>query len=279
MKIRFQKMHFLSNDFVVINGIKHVFKPTSKLIRQWANRRRGIGFDQLLLIEKPRHQQTHFHYRIFNANGNEVAQCGNGALCIAQFLSKEKLSTENPLLITTKNSSLQLQLDKNQTVTANLGIPIFDPKKIPFMSFTQGPIHPIETPFGRFDCCVLSLGNPHCVLQVDNLENAPLEQVGAYLNQAPHSYFPQGINVGFMKILNPKHISLRVYERDVGETQACGSGACAAVITGRLLQRLAHNVKVDLPGGQVNVKWQEILSPVLLTGKGETIFQGEIDSP
>ncbi len=277
MKIVFTKMHVLNNEFIVVDGVKQLFKPNADLIRQWADRAQGIGFDQLLLVEKPRSQRAHFYYRIFNANGNEVAQCGNGALCIAQFLAAEKLTTENPIHLETKTSFLALQLGKDHEVTANLGLPIFAPEKVPFISFSTGPIYPLETPFGRFDCCVLSLGNPHCVLQVNDLENAPVEELGDYLNQSPHPHFPQGTNVEFMKIQSPKQIDLRVYERGVGETQACGSGACAAVIAGRLLSRLKKQVEVHLPGGQLNVVWQGNSSPVLLTGKGETMFQGEIE--
>ena len=277
MKIVFTKMHVLNNEFIVVDGVKQSFTPYTKLIRQWADRVNGIGFDQLLLIEKPRSKQAHFYYRIFNANGNEVAQCGNGALCVAQFLATEKLSLENPIRLETKTSFLELQLGKDHKVTANLGLPIFDPEKIPFISFTTSLIHPLETPFGRFDCCVLSLGNPHCILQVDDLKTAPVEELGDYLNQSPHLHFPQGTNVEFMKIQNPQQIDLRVYERGVGETQACGSGACAAVIAGRLLSRLKNHVEVHLPGGQLHVEWHGGTSPVLLTGKGETVSQGEIE--
>jgi diaminopimelate epimerase len=278
MKILFTKMHVLNNEFIVINAIKHAFKPNAKLIRQWADRHNGIGFDQLLLIEKSQDKQTHFYYRIFNANGIEVAQCGNGALCVAQFISTEKLSSVNPIRLATKTSFIELALGKDHKVTANLGIPIFEPEKIPFISASEEVIYSLDTPFGHFDCCVLSLGNPHCIIQVDDLENAPVETLGAYLNQSPHTYFPQGINVEFVTIKTPMCIDTRVYERGVGETQACGSGACAAVIAGRLLNRLKKNVKVHLPGGQLDVHWQGVGSPVLLTGKGETIFQGEIES-
>jgi diaminopimelate epimerase len=277
MKIVFTKMHVLNNEFIVIDGVKQSFRPNAKLIRQWADKHNGIGFDQLLLIEKPQNKQADFHYRIFNANGIEVAQCGNGALCVAQFLSTEKLSTANPIRLATKTSFLELQLGHDHEVTANLGAPIFDPEKIPFIRFSDGPIHPLETPFGRFDCCVLSLGNPHCILQVDHLETAPVEELGAYLNQSPHPYFPQGTNVEFMKVQNPKNIAVRVYERGVGETQACGSGACAAVIAGRLLNRLKTEVKVHLPGGQLNVTWQGNASPVFLTGKGEAVYCSHLE--
>ena len=155
MKTEFTKMHLLGNDFVVIDAIQQTFKPNAKLIRQWANRHRGIGFDQLLLIEKPRAKSSDFYYRIFNANGNEVAQCGNGALCVAKFLLEKKISTENPIHIMTMSHRLELKIEENAKVTANLGSPIFDPEKIPFINMSSAPIYPIETPFGRFDCCVL----------------------------------------------------------------------------------------------------------------------------
>lgn len=279
MKTKFTKMHLLGNDFVVIDSIQQNFKPNGKLIRLWANRRRGIGFDQLLLIEKPRTKSAHFYYRIFNADGNEVAQCGNGALCVAKFLLDSKLTKKNPIHLMTLHNVLELNSEENGKVTANLGLPIFDPEKIPFinMSPSPPPIYPIETPFGRFDCCVLSLGNPHCVIQVNYLDEAPLEDLGSYLNHPPYPYFPQGCNVEFMKIRDPKQIDLRIYERGVGETQACGSGACAAVIAGRLLNRLTKRVNVNLPGGLLTVKWEGENFPVFLRGTPVTVFQGEID--
>ncbi len=279
MKTEFTKMHLLGNDFVVIDAVQQNFKPNAKLIRQWANRHRGVGFDQLLLIEKPRPKSSHFYYRIFNADGNEVAQCGNGALCIAKFLLEKKLCTENPIHLMTINNLLELKSEENGKVTANLGLPNFDPEKIPFinMSTSPPPIYPIETPFGRFDCCVLSLGNPHCAIQVNCLEGAPVEDLGTYLNHHPYPYFPQGCNVEFMKIRDPKQIDLRIYERGVGETQACGSGACAAVIAGRLLNRLAKKVNVNLPGGLLTVRWEGEGAPVFLRGTPVTVFQGEID--
>jgi len=279
MTIVFTKMHLLGNDFVVIDGTTQSFKPNAALIRQWANRHTGIGFDQLLLIEKPRHQLAHFQYRIFNANGNEVMQCGNGALCIAQFLANEKLCTNNPIRIMTKTGLLTLRLGENGKITADLGTPIFELEKIPFISGTQGPIYSLETPFGCFDCCVLSLGNPHCVLEVNHLETAPVDQLGSYLNQSPHAYFSQGTNVEFIKIHSPQQISMRVYERGVGETQACGSGACAAVVAGHLFKQIGKEVTVQLPGGVLDVTWQGNKSSVFLTGKGETVFQGRINLP
>lgn len=277
MKIEFTKMHLLGNDFVIVDAIQQTFKPNGKLIRQWANRQRGIGFDQLLLIEKPRPKSTRLYYRIFNANGNEVAQCGNGALCVATFLLEKKLCTEHTIQLMTLNNLLDLTIEDSGKVTANLGLPIFDPEKIPFISMSPPPIHPIETPFGRFDCCVLSLGNPHCVIQVNCLDQVPVEDLGTYLNQHPHPYFPQGCNVEFMKIRDPKQIDLRIYERGVGETQACGSGACAAVIAGRLLNRLTKKVNVNLPGGLLTVRWEGEASPVFLRGTPTKVYDGVID--
>jgi diaminopimelate epimerase len=279
MKIEFTKMHLLGNDFVVIDSIQQNFKPNGKLIRLWANRHRGIGFDQLLLIEKSQSKSTHFYYRIFNADGNEVAQCGNGALCVAKFLLDKQLTKKNPIHLMTIHTALELNSKENGKVTANLGLPIFDPEKIPFINrpTSPPPIYPIETPFGRFDCCVLSLGNPHCVIQTNTLDEAPLKDLGSYFNHHPYPYFPQGCNVEFMKIRDPKQIDLRIYERGVGETQACGSGACAAVIAGRLLNRLTKKVNVKLPGGLLTVKWEGENSPVFLRGTPVTVFQGETD--
>jgi diaminopimelate epimerase len=277
MKTEFTKMHLLGNDFVVIDAIRQTFKPNAKQIRLWANRQRGIGFDQLLVIEKPRPKSTYLYYRIFNADGNEVAQCGNGALCVAKFLLEKKIFTANPLHLMTLNNLLELNIEESGKVTANLGTPIFDPEKIPFINTSAPPIYPIETPFGRFDCCVLSLGNPHCVIQVNCLDKAPVEELGMYLNQHPYPYFPQGSNVEFMKIRDPKQIDLRIYERGVGETQACGSGACAAVIAGRLLNRLAKKVNVNLPGGLLTVRWEEENSAVFLRGTPVKVFSGVID--
>ncbi|OJA00464.1 diaminopimelate epimerase [Rickettsiella grylli] len=276
MKTEFIKMHLLGNDFVIVDTLQQPFKPSAKLIRKWAHRQRGIGFDQLLLIEKPRSQSKHFYYRIFNANGNEVAQCGNGALCVTQYLI-EKKRCKNPIHLMTMNNRLELTMEENGKVTANLGLPIFDPEKIPFINPSKAPIHPLETPFGRFDCCVLSLGNPHCVIQVNCLEKAPLEDLGLYLNQHPYPYFPQGCNLELMKIRDPKQIDLRIYERGVGETQACGSGACAAVIAGRLLNRLTKKVKVNLPGGLLTVRWESEHSSVFLRGTPTYVFRGSID--
>lgn len=277
MKTEFTKMHLLGNDFVIIDAIQQTFKPNGKLIRQWANRQRGIGFDQLLLIEKPRTKSDPFYYRIFNANGNEVAQCGNGALCVAKFLIEKKLFKGHAIQLMTMNNLLELTIKDNGKVTANLGLPIFEPEKIPFISMSPPPIHPIETPFGRFDCCVLSLGNPHCVIQVNCLDQVPVEDLGTYLNQHPHPYFPQGSNLEFMKIRDPKQIDLRIYERGVGETQACGSGACAAVIAGRLFNRLAKKVNVNLPGGLLTVRWEGEQSPVFLRGTPAKVYEGIIE--
>ncbi len=177
----------------------------------------------------------------------------------------------------TMNNLLELNSEENGKVTANLGLPIFDPEKIPFINLSSSPIYPIETPFGRFDCCVLSLGNPHCVIQVNDLDQAPVEDLGSYLNQHPYPYFSQGCNVEFMKIRDSKQIDLRIYERGVGETQACGSGACAAVIAGHLLNRLAKKVNVNLPGGLLTVRWEGKGSSVFLRGTPAKVYDGIID--
>ena len=270
MKLNFQKMHLLGNDFVITETIRQAFTPTPALIKSWADRKTGIGFDQFLLIEKPCQQNTHFHYRIFNADGQEVSQCGNGALCVAQFLLTEQLTTANPIRLTTKNSQLVLQLTKKGQVTATLGIPIIKTNDL------NSPLHHLSTPLGSVDAYILSLGNPHCVLPVQQLDTAPVAYLGQYFNQPPQSLFPTGTNVAFVEITTPQQIKLRVYERGAGETRACGSGACAAVIAGRLMKQLDSQVNVQLPGGTLTVCWPGPNQAVSLTGQGTQVFQGTI---
>ena len=233
MKIRFTKMHGLGNDFMVIDGVRQKFKPHPDLIKQWANRHTGIGFDQLLIAEKAQSTQADFRYLIFNSDGGEVGQCGNGARCLAQFLYEENLTTKNPVIVETKTGLMELKRGDNNQITVNIGQPIFTPAKIPFNAKQQATSYPITVNNQIIQACVLSVGNPHCVLTVDNTDTAPVETMGALLTK--HACFPEQANIEFMQIINRSHIRLRVYERGAGETQACGSGACAAVVAGRLL--------------------------------------------
>lgn len=267
-------MHGLGNDFMVIDGVRQKFQPAAELVRRWADRHTGVGFDQLLLIEPPRNKETDFFYRIFNADGGEVAQCGNGARCIARFLHDEKLSSKNPLIVETLAGNLELVLEKDQQVTVNMGIPNFEPNKIPFLAAEKKSTYLLAVDDKTIEFSALSIGNPHCVLQVDAVKNAPVLELGSLLSK--HPVFPQETNVSFMQIIDPTRIKLRVYERGADETLACGSGACAAVVAGRKLGLLAECVTVEQLGGELKVSWQGEAKPVYLTGPATHVFKGTI---
>lgn len=275
MLIHFTKMQGLGNDFVVIDGIRQNFQPHSDLINQWANRHTGIGFDQLLLAEKTNNPSVDFRYRIFNADGSEVAQCGNGARCLAKFLVDEKLTDKHTIKVETLGGILELKLDSANSATVNLGIPIFEPTQIPFIADQQAMTYDIQVAEVIIKVSVLSVGNPHCILLVENIDTAPVDELGTLLTK--HKCFPQQTNVEFLQIIARDTIRLRVYERGVGETNACGSGACAAVIAGRLLNLLDPSVTVNQIGGQLTVHWQDKLSPVYLTGPAISVFKGSIE--
>ena len=274
MLIHFTKMQGLGNDFVVVDGIHQNFQPHADLIKQWANRHTGIGFDQLLLAEKSANPNVDFRYRIFNADGSEVAQCGNGARCLAKFLIDEKLTHKQTIKVETLSGILELKLDSATLATVNLGVPIFEPTQIPFIAKQQAITYDIDVAGETITAAVLSVGNPHCVLLVETIDTARVDELGTLLNQ--HERFPQHTNVEFLQILTRDTIRLRVYERGVGETNACGSGACAAVIAGRLLNLLDPSVTVNQIGGQLTVNWQDKLSPVYLTGPAISVFKGSI---
>lgn len=260
MQLNFTKMHSLGNDFMVIDGVRQHFQPNAKLIQQWSDRRTGIGFDQLLVVEARKNKTADYFYRIFNADGGEVAQCGNGARCLAKFLRDEKLISRNDMIVETNAGLLTLKLEDDEQVTVEMGRPMIN--------------NTISTP----EKCILFIGNPHCVFTTTDIDNAPVQEIGVKLNQQ-HPDFPDGVNVGFMQIINQQHIKLRVYERGVGETLACGSGACAAVIAGRVWKLLDERVTVSQPGGNAIICWSDQKSPVCLTGPAVTVFNGEVICP
>jgi len=259
-QIKFTKMHGLGNDFMVVDGVTQKFHPTSELIRTLSDRHTGIGFDQLLIVESD--NTADFFYRIFNADGSEAMQCGNGARCIAQFIHAQKLSTKDHITVATKSGLLELYLKSDHQVSVNMGIPQHEP------SYT------LETPMGVVPVQIVSLGNLHCVIEVPDIIDAPVDTLGAYIST--HAQFPDGINVGFMQIDNANQLHLRVYERGVGETQSCGSGACAAVVTGCLHGLLRDKVDVILSGGSLSIAWEGIGTPVWMTGPAVTVFEGSI---
>ncbi|PKG97745.1 diaminopimelate epimerase [Paraglaciecola sp. MB-3u-78] len=275
MQIQFSKMHGLGNDFVVIDNVtQNVFFSKEK-IQQLSDRNFGIGFDQLLLVEPPYDPDQDFHYRIFNADGSEVSQCGNGARCFARFVKMKGLTNRNKIVVSTKAGRMVLYLEKDGQVTVNMGVPEFEPNLVPIKANKREKVYILRAQEHTFFCGAVSMGNPHCVLLVDDVETADVETMGPLLEK--HERFSEGANVGFMQIINHSHIKLRVFERGVGETLACGSGACAAVAVGQLQNRLSKDVRVELRGGSLKIRWQGNDNVLKMTGAAEHIFDGYIN--
>ncbi len=267
-------MHGLGNDFMVVDNVtQNAFFSRDK-IRQLADRNFGIGFDQLLVVEPPYDPDQDFHYRIFNADGSEVSQCGNGARCFARFVKLKGLINRNKIVVSTRNGRMVLYLEKDGNITVNMGRPQFDPGQIPLKAAKEEGTYIVRADDHTVFCGAVSLGNPHCVITVDDLDQANIEVLGPLLET--HERFPEGVNVGFMQIISPEHIRLRVHERGAGETLACGSGACAAVVVGQTQGKLAKEVKVDLPGGSLKVRWQGRDQVVKMTGPAEHVYDGII---
>jgi len=275
MELEFSKMHGLGNDFMVIDAINQSVNLTCGQVQSLADRHRGVGFDQLLLVEPAINTATDFRYRIFNADGGEVGQCGNGARCFMRFVHERGLTDKNDLIVETQSGLLELVLEADGQVTVDMGEPHFLPADIPFDAAGLAQIHTLEVGDETLEITALSVGNPHAVIQVDAVETAPVERLGPLIENHPR--FPQRVNAGFMQIIDPEHIRLRVYERGAGETRACGSGACAAVVAGRLRDLLAPRVNVTLTGGNLVVKWAGEGHPVFMTGPATQVYQGYID--
>ena len=275
MKISFTKMHGLGNDFVVIDAINQHFQLSSAQIRAISERNRGIGCDQLLLVEPPVDDSVLFSYRIFNADGQEVEQCGNGARCFARFVHEQKLTQETTIPVATNSGTIILTLQQDNRVTVNMGIPRFKPEHIPFTADAETHHYSLAVNDQQLDIGVVSIGNPHAVTRVENIDAAPVQQLGPMIES--HGRFPNRVNAGFMQVIDQNMIKLRVYERGVGETQACGSGACAAMVTGRRWDLLDENVQVVLTGGTLNISWKAEGQPVFMTGPTETVFEGSIE--
>ncbi len=277
MRIRFTKMHGLGNDFVVVDGINQVIDFTPERVRRITDRRFGVGCDQLLVVETPKQPTSDFGYRIFNQDGSEVENCGNGARCFAKFVRDKKLTGKSNIVVETLGGIITLTMVSHNQVTVNMGEPILNPVDIPFVADTQAVNYSLPLSAGSnelIDISAISMGNPHAVTIVDDVNTAPVETLGPLIE--PHPHFPQKVNAGFMAINSSQHIDLRVYERGVGETLACGTGACAAVVAGRLRNLLDSVVTVSLPGGDLSIEWQGAGHPVLMTGPATTVFQGQV---
>lgn len=275
MLVNFSKMHGLGNDFMVIDNVtQNVFFSKEK-IQQLANRNFGIGFDQLLMVEPPYDPEQDFHYRIFNADGSEVEQCGNGARCFARFVKQKGLINRNKIVVSTKAGKMVLYLEKDGQVTVNMGKPDFVPANIPLKANKQENTYILRLDDKTLFCGAVSMGNPHCVIEVENVDTADVLDIGPLVES--HERFPERVNVGFMQIINESHIRLRVFERGSGETLACGSGACAAVAIGQIQGKLSKDVRVDLPGGTLRIRWPGPDSVLKMTGPAEHVYDGQIN--
>jgi diaminopimelate epimerase len=274
MQLQFSKMHGLGNDFVVIDAINQRVELSPKQIRLLADRRHGIGCDQVLLVEKSRQADSEFRYRIFNANGSEVEQCGNGARCFARFVRAKGLTTASRIPVYTSAGRIELIVHADESVTVDMGVPRLEPADIPFEATVRAPLYALSVHGETYELGAVSMGNPHAVLQVPHLDSAAVTKLGPAIEAHPR--FPNHVNVGFMEVQDRTHIRLRVYERGAGETLACGSGACAAVVSGRIQNLLDETVNVELRGGNLVVSWPGDNQPVLMTGPATFVFEGTI---
>lgn len=275
MVLHFTKMHGLGNDFIVIDLINQTLDLTPDQIRQLANRRYGVGCDQVLLVERPKSVGTDFRYRIFNADGNEVEQCGNGARCFARYVCDKGLIDATVFTVETAAGNIILKIETDGQVTVNMGSPTLNPADIPFKVKTYSPSYKLSINQRQIEISALSMGNPHAVLRVEDVQMAAVSELGPRIES--HKWFPNRVNVGFMQIVDRHTIRLRVYERGVGETQACGTGACAAVVAGRIQGLLDERVAVDLPGGRLMIAWPSNKAPVMMTGPATHVFEGKIE--
>jgi diaminopimelate epimerase len=279
MKLHFTKMHGIGNDFIVLDHTKSSFQLTQEIIQSLSHRQLGIGFDQLLVVENSTLKDVDFKYRIFNQDGNEVEQCGNGARCFYRFVKDKHLTDKASIRVETKSGVIELTEDDQHMIEVNMGEPIFNPKLIPFISDTEKNEYSISIDLpdqkGLISIAALSMGNPHAVITVEDINKAHVKTLGAYLES--HALFPKRVNVGFMEIVTPHHIRLRVFERGVGETLACGTGACAAVVSGIKRHLLATPVKVDMTGGSLSIDWKGDKNPVMMKGPAVTIYEGDIE--
>ena len=274
MQLRFSKMHGLGNDFMVVDMITQRGRLSPEQIRQLGNRYTGIGFDQLLLVETPRTPDVDFRYRIYNADGNEVEHCGNGAGCFALFVHNQRLTGKRDIAVETAKGRIVLHMRDNDQVQVDMGEPVFTPADIPFTADVQATTYEIEQDGQSYTIGAASMGNPHAVLLVDDVEQAPVNQLGSKLTKHPR--FPQEANIGFMQIIDRKTIKLRVHERGVGETLACGTGACAAVACGIQQGLLDEDVAVHLRGGDLRIEWAGPGQALYMTGPATHVYEGQL---
>lgn len=277
MRLRFTKMHGLGNDFVVVDAINQSVELSAAQVRFLSDRHFGVGFDQLLVVEAPSSSGVDFRYRIYNADGGEVEQCGNGARCFVRFVHDKHLSDKREIRVETRSGVISPRLESDGKVTVDMGVPVFEPRLIPFVSDSAAVVQPLEVSGRSVPITAVSMGNPHAVQVVADVDAAPVAREGPAIESHPR--FPARVNAGFMQVLDPHHIRLRVYERGAGETLACGTGACAAVVAGIARGLLESPVRVDTRGGELSIAWEGSGRPVLMTGPAVSVFDAEIELP
>ncbi len=274
MRIRFTKMHGLGNDFVVIDATREPVELTPERVRRIADRHFGVGCDQLLVVEPPSQAGVDFRYRIFNADGGEVEQCGNGARCFVRFVHDKGLTAKREIRVETRAGIIAPRLEDDGQVTVDMGVPVLEPARIPFLSDSDAVVQPLDVDGLMVPITAVSMGNPHAVQVVADVDAAPVAIQGPLIERHPR--FPARVNAGFMQVVSPSHIRLRVFERGAGETLACGTGACAAVVAGILRGLLRSPVRVQTRGGELEIAWAGGDAPVMMTGPAVTVFEGEM---
>lgn len=275
MKLTFTKMHGAGNDFIVVDATRAPMILDAATIRRLSDRHLGIGFDQLLVVEPARNRDTDFYYRIFNADGGEVSQCGNGARCFVRYVHDKGLSAKNAIRVETRSGVIEPRLERDGRVTVNMGVPIFEPARVPFKTERLAPTYALEVDAKEREISALSMGNPHAVQVVPDVDAAPVASEGPLIER--HARFPERVNAGYMQIVGRRHIKLRVFERGAGETLSCGTGACAAAVAGIARGLLDSPVKVDTRGGVLEIAWTGEAQPVFMTGPAQSVFEGEIE--
>ena len=274
MLLKFTKMHGLGNDFMVIDLVSQHAQIKPAQVKQWADRHFGIGFDQLLIVEPPGDPSVDFRYRIFNADGSEVEQCGNGARCFARFVSDKRLTTKKRIRVETKSGVIELNLQQDRQVSVDMGAPILEPVRVPFDAPNEAISYPLEVLGETVQLAAVSMGNPHAVLVVNDVAGAPVERLGPAIEHHPR--FPNRVNVGFLQVVDAHSAKLRVWERGAGETLACGTGACAAAVAGIRQGLLQSPVQITLPGGTLTLEWAGPGHSVMMTGPASRVYEGQI---
>lgn len=274
MLLRFTKMHGLGNDFMVLDLVSQHAHIQPKNAKQWGDRFTGVGFDQLLIVEPPSNPDVDFRYRIFNSDGTEVEQCGNGARCFARFVLDKRLTTKKQIRVETKGGIIELNVRNDGQITVDMGPPRLIPEQIPFQADQQALSYSVDVDGQSVELAAISMGNPHAVLRVNNVEAAPVHSLGAKIEH--HERFPQRVNVGFLQVIDRQRAKLRVWERGAGETQACGTGACAAAVAAISQGWMDSPVQLELPGGKLLIEWAGSGQPVMMTGPAVRVYEGQV---